>query len=445
MHDEEKQFARQQIADFRYSVVAELCNPYLTEAKRKQLIQEKSSRQYSIPGSSRTSISVETIRNWMTCYKQYGREGLLPKLREDRGRPRAFSDAEAAAIIAKLEAHPEWTARTAIRELEKNGEIRNNISSSALSRFLKANNMRREERLFQQQDKDQRRFAFEAPLECVQSDAMHAFPVPYAKGKKRKAILLAFLDDHTRRILYARFLFNEKAIHFEDGVRHILKAYGRIGRLYTDNGATFVSKQTKRILDTLGVYLIHSRPYKPQGRGKIERFFRTVRQSFLRPLDKESIKSLEQLNHLFATWLENEYHRMPHSALGCTPLEAWLANTVSIKHMDPHIDIDETFYHVEYRKVHKDSIISVNGTAFEAPSVLIGQKVQVRFDPHKPKKIVVLHNGKDYGEARPVDAYANSKIKRSDFSGKLEVLPESGNTNNNNENETKISTPGGLL
>ncbi len=425
MNSEEQQFQRQQIADFRHSLVAELCNAHLSAEERQQLIRKKTNRQYTIPGSTKTTITAETIRSWMQQYETHGKDGLRPKLREDRGRQRSFTDEEAAALIAMLEAKPDWTAQTVLKELHKTGKVHTRISSSALSRFLQANNLTRRERLFQRQDKDQRRFAFEAPLECVQSDAMHAFPVPDEKGRKRKAILLAFLDDHTRRVLYARFLFSEKAIHFEDGVKHTLKAYGKIGRLYTDNGATFVSHQTRRILETLKVYFIHSKPYKPQGRGKIERFFRTVRQSFLAPLEKDSIKSLEQLNHLFSAWLETEYHREVHSSLGVTPLDAWLAKTDAIKHVDPHIDIDAAFLHEITRKVHNDSIISVNGIAFEAPSVLIGKKVHIRFDPHPPiRRLIVTYNGKDYGEARPVDLYANTKVKRSDFSRSLEITAD---------------------
>ena len=251
---------------------------------------------------------------------------------------------------------------------------------------------------------------------------MHGFAVPDGKGKKRKAILLAFIDDATRRILYGRFAFSEKSLLFEDGIRHILKAYGRIGRLYVDNGSTFVSNQTKRILQTLSINIIHSKPYSPQGRGKIERFFRTVRQSFLNILEQEEIKSLDQLNTLFSNWLETEYHREIHSSLGITPLDAWLASSDKIKHMDPFIDIDSIFLHQISRKVYKDSIVSVNGTAFEVPPILIGKRVTVIFDPKSPlERIMVKYNGKDYGQARPVNLYANTKVKRnSDFTGELE-------------------------
>ncbi len=422
MDSEGRRRLRTEIADFRYSVIAELCNPYLSEEEKKILLKEKTQRRYVIPGSIKTRITAETVRNWIRKYKQYGKDGLMPKQREDRGRPRSFSDTEAESISRMLEERPELTVTSVVKKLEKEGIIESKISSSALSRFVRANNLTKKQRIKVKDDKAQLRFAFERPLECVQSDAMHGFAVPDGKGKKRKAILLAFIDDATRRILYGRFAFSEKSLLFEDGIRHILKAYGRIGRLYVDNGSTFVSNQTKRILQTLSINIIHSKPYRPQGRGKIERFFRTVRQSFLNILEQEEIKSLDQLNTLFSNWLETEYHREVHSSLGITPLDAWLASSDKIKHMDPFIDIDSIFLHQISRKVYRDSIVSVNGTAFEVPPILIGKRVTVIFDPKSPlERIMVKYNGIDYGEARPVNLYANTKVKRnSDFTGELE-------------------------
>ena len=430
MDFEERERHRQKIADFRYSVVGELCNPYLTDDERKALIKEKTHRLYVIPGSKKTGISAETIRNWATKYKLYGKEGLLPKQREDRGRPRSFTDEEAILIVEKLRKDPKLTATAAVKKLKRDGLVKTEIKSSALSRFVQANNLTRKQRVKVIDDQDQRRFAFEGPLECVQADAMHGFPIPNGKGRKQKAILLAFIDVATRRILYARFGFSEKSILFEEGINHILKAHGKIGRLYVDNGSTFVSGQTKRILETLGIYLIHSKPYRPQGRGKIERFFRTVRQSFLRLLDEEEIKSLEHLNMLFSTWIVTEYHREIHSSLGVTPLDAWLSKCNMIKRIDPTLDFDFVFLHMKSRKVYKDSIVSVEATAFEVPPVLIGKMVSVFYNPNPPvTRILVKCDGKNYGEAKPVDLYANTKVKRNNgYKGELEIDSEENNS-----------------
>lgn len=423
--NEKKEQLRQQVADFRYSVVGELCNCYMSRSERNELIREKSQRSYSIPNSKRSTLSEATIRNWMRCCMKLGRDGLLPKQREDRGRPRSISDKTAQLIMEQLEANPELTAHAVVKKLQLTGEIKESISSSALSRFIRGNDLTRKERLRQQNPEDRRRFAFDNPLECVQADAMHGFLIPDGTGKKRKAILLAFIDDCTRRILYGRFHFSEKSLHFEDGICHILKAHGKIGKLYTDNGATFVSNQTKRITTVLGIYLIHSRPYKPQGRGKIERFFRTVRDGFLRPLDKQSIQSLEQLNTKFITWLETEYHRNRHSSLGVTPLEAWLSRSDRIKPMDPAVELDSIFLHCDKRKVYKDAVFSLQGKIFEVPPLLIGKTITVYFNPHPPLDRVLLSwNGQEYGEARPVDLYANTKVKREKHSKQLTPIEQ---------------------
>ncbi len=159
----------------------------------------------------------------------------MPKPRSDRGRPRAMSDQEAEAIITLLEKKPKLTALAAVKQLQEEGIVTTEISSSSLSRFIAANNLRRPERVKGKDDRDQRRFGFEYPLECVQADAMHGFPVPDGKGRRRKAILLAFIDDATRRIIFALFAFSEKALLFEAGIKHILKSHGRIGMLYIDS------------------------------------------------------------------------------------------------------------------------------------------------------------------------------------------------------------------
>lgn len=235
---------------------------------------------------------------------------------------------------------------------------------------------------------------------------------------------MSFLDDATRRVLYANFSFTERSVQFEAGIKHILKAHGLIGMVYVDNGAPFVSRQTKRILDILGIVIAHSTVRRPQGRGKKERFFRTVREQFLRPLDKESIRGLGDLNMRFRTWLESEYHRTPHRGLkGKTPLDAWLEKSRYIVHMEPSIDLEQAFLHEESRKVYKDSTLTLDGTLYEVSSCLIGKRVKIFYDPTMPvKRLEVLYEGKSHGQARIVDSYANTKVKRNATSnGSLDI------------------------
>ncbi len=406
---------REQVAEFRHSVVAELANPYLNHGELIAAIREKASRTYEVPFSKKTTITEGCIKKWLALYRRYGKAGLLPKVRADKGSSRVLPEPERDAFLEYLTDHPELTARAVYRILYDEGRIKTVISSSSLSRLVQSAGLAREQRLRVKAQEQTRKFAFFYPLECVQADCMHGPMVPMPSGKDRKAILLAFIDDATRRIVYATFSTSERSLVFERGVKHILTTHGRIGRVYVDNGSTFVSNQTQRILDTLQVLLIHSKPARPQGRGKIERFFRTVREMFLRPLDEESIKSMEDLNARFRTWLESEYHRSPHRGLdGSTPLEAWIAKAKHIITIDPTVDLDEVFFHQITRKVHKDSTITVNGTLYEVPSVLIGRTVKLRFDPCIPNAPrYVSCDGIEHGQARVVDTYANTKVSRA--------------------------------
>ena len=309
MTDPEFELKKKQICDFRHSVVAELGNPYLSRGKLTQLIKEKSGREYAIPYSKRKTLTEGCIRRWLNLYRKYGKEGLAPGVRDDRGKSRLLKDAQQTALIHLLETRPEITATAAVKILQTKGIIQNEISSSSLSRFIKSHGLTYRERNRNKEAEKSLKFDFFSPLECIQVDVMYGPQIPDEKGKYRKALLMAFLDDATRRIIYSRFSFSEKSILFEDGIKHILKTHGMIGRLYTDNGSSFVSNQTKRILDILGITLSHSRPGIPKGRGKVERFFRTVRDQFTRPLEVDDVQNIDDLNARFHTWLECEYHR----------------------------------------------------------------------------------------------------------------------------------------
>ncbi len=411
--DEEKD-KQKTVSDFRFGIIADLVYSHASGRELARLIAEKAARTYTIPFSHKTKITQSCIRKWLSVYRAKGREVLVPKTRKDKGICRSIADAEKELILGLLEKKPQMDASSAVRTLARDGKLSGEISKSSLSRFIRASGFDRTTRLHVATKDQVQGFSYEYPLECIQVDDMHSFDVPDHTGKLRKAILIAFLDDATRRVLYSRFSFSENALEFERGILHILRSHGRPRRIFTDNGATFVSDQTHRILDTLGIPLIHSRPGIPKGRGKIERFFRTVRTQFEITLDPSSIRSIQDYDMRFRSWLESEYHRQPHSGLqGRTPLDAYLAGTDHIFRLDPSIDLDEVFCHEDSRVVANDGTVSVGGIHYEVPSILIGSKVKLRRNPHTDVPLIcVYRDGKDYGKARRVDIYANARSRR---------------------------------
>jgi len=403
-----------EIAGFRYSLIAELTNENLSSLEIRKLIREKAGRTYQIPYSTKTRITVKSLKNWLSRFKSNGIEGLMPKVRDDYGISKNLTQEEQDFFIDYLSKRPYLTAKAAFLECQKQGRIKNDISSSSLSRLVLSHGMDKKSRMNQAKKQISLKYNFKYPLECVQSDFMHAFNVSDGKGKKRKAKLLTLMDDATRRILYAAFTFYETAAEFEKGLKSVLLMHGKIHRVYTDNGPSFVSDETKRILSVLGIPITHSRPYRPQGKAKQERFYRTFREQFLRPLEQEKIESLEQLNVLMRNWLECEYHRSPHSGLsGMTPLDAWLKETRHIIAVDPSIDLEEVFLHQTKRRIYQDSTFYFGAKIYEVPSGLIGKNVIIKFDVQNPNcDLKVYLDGQYICKARILDSYANSKIYR---------------------------------
>lgn len=416
MTEEQCREEAEKVADFRYGLIAELVNPYLSRQERRRMLAEKARVEYEVPRRGRRKLTASCLRKWLRLYLRYGKAGLLPQVRRDAGTPRSLSAEEAALLLSYLESHPELSATVALRVLQKEGKIRSCPSSSSLSRLVRAAGMQRHRRLREKQQEETHKFDFSAPLECVQVDGLYTVVVPDSKGRKRQAILMTFLDDATRRVVYAAFAFTENSLVFERGIKHILKAHGKIGRLYADHGAAFVSSQTRRILDTLGILLVHSQVGLPRGRGKIERYHRTVREQFLRPLDPQTLRSLEDLDSRFHSWLESEYHRSPHRGLeDKTPLEAWVEKARFIVPLPAGVDLDRLFLHEARRRVYEDSTVTLDGVLYEVPSTLMRERVKLLYDPGVPplrRRLVVVHDGRECAVARVVDSYANTRVRR---------------------------------
>lgn len=415
--EEQREQYRTEVMEFRYGIVAELAHAQLAQGQLKRLMEDKASRTYRIPGTNRTQVTVACIKKWLGRYEKYGKLALKPKDRSDTGKSRVIPEHEIMALIDCLRLQPQLTAIAAWRKLMGEGKVSSSVSTSTLSRIINAYGMDRKQRLKDREQEQTRKFEFFDALECVQADCLHGPMIPGPSGKPAKAILIAFIDDATRYIVHSEFAHSEESLLFERGLKHILNVWGKPVRIYVDNGATFVSHQTKRILGIANVHLIHSRPHKPRGRGKVERFFRTVRDGFLRPLDVAGVTSCAHLNTLFRTWLETEYHRRPHRGLDRqTPLEAWADKSGNIRKVDYGMSLDELFLHVDSRKVYGDSTITVRNILFEVPSILIGKRIQIKYDPHHSlSSIIAVHEGKEYRDCRPVDGYANTRIRRTNI------------------------------
>jgi hypothetical protein len=142
-------------------------------------------------------------------------------------------------------------------------------------------------------------------------------------------------------------------------------------------------------------------------KGKIERFFRSVRQDLLsRALD---LSSLEALNRAFIAWVEDEYHAREHSVLGMRPIDRFGLDLGRIRFLPPNQANEELFFVEEDRTVLADNTFSFKRIRFEAPRDLRSRKIQARYSRSTCDRVVVYYKGERMGEARPVDFSANDR------------------------------------
>jgi len=214
----------------------------------------------------------------------------------------------------------------------------------------------------------------------------------------RRAVLLAFIDDHSRMLVGWRWGTGEDVFRLEAALRSGLMARGVPEAILVDRGSAFVSSQLLRACAVLGVKLIHASPRAATTKGKIERFFRTVRDQFLVEIDDGV--DLTELNRLFSAWLEVVYHRRAHSETEQTPLERFEQAGVPV--LPTPALLREAFLWSQERTVTKTATVSLHGNSYEVDAALVGRRVELVFDPFDLTRIEVRYQHRPFGLAVPL-------------------------------------------
>jgi putative transposase len=237
---------------------------------------------------------------------------------------------------------------------------------------------------------------------------------PYLHGPvvaARKAILFAFVDDYSRLLPGYRWGYSEDVVRLEAALRAGLASRGVPKAILVDRGSAFVSGQLLRACATLGVRLIHARPYSPTTKGKIERVFETIRGQFIVEVEARGVADLAELNRLFSAWVEVHYHRAVHSETKARPIERFLeAGPPPLPTPDM---LTEAFLWAEQRKVSKTAVVSLHGNAYEVDPALIGRRIELVFDPFDLGRIEVRFEGRAMGLATPqrISRHTHPKVR----------------------------------
>ncbi len=275
--DEDK---KRRISTFRFGVIHDLVgHVQLEHGEQEALIREKCDRKWVIPFSDKTRITRSAILRWVKLYRDSGGklEALANQDRSDNGMSRSIDEETAMALIQLRRELPKVTVVRLIYEMNKRKLVSPGLilTPTTVYRFLNRNGLMK---LTQAMPEDRREFEAELPNDIWQSDCMHGPKVEH-EGRNRKTYLIAFIDDHSRLVPYAEFYLSESLAQCLRALEKAILTRGLPG-ICTYNGSAFRSHHLEHVTACLGIALIHARPYKPQGKGKIERFFRTVSGEF---------------------------------------------------------------------------------------------------------------------------------------------------------------------
>jgi transposase InsO family protein len=392
---------------FRYGVISPLLEPNLDRAEKSRRRREILDRLHALPGGGHRRVSGRTLRRWVKAYREGGFEGLKPKPRRDRARPRALSPEVLARAVALKEELPERSVRQIVEMLAMDPETPvgpGELKVSTLARHLRL--LGKTRRLLAQPARAFRRFEQEGPNRLWQADVCYGpwLPDPHNPTKKRRTYLVAFLDDYSRLACHAQFYFTEDLVSLLHCFKQAILKRGVPTRVYCDNGAIFQSRQFALVCAHLGIRHLFARPFAPEGKGKVERFFGTVQRSFIPEVVRLKPKTLEELNEFFWAWLEQFYHHHVHAETGQTPAARFARGPGEIRLADP-LALTAAFLWREKRKVDKTGCFSFQGNRYEAPAHVAGKTIEIRYDPFDLSRLQVFSEGQPMGEARPLEIH----------------------------------------
>ena len=420
---------RDSIALKRFSLISPVLNGQVES--QKEYFEALCVKPIDMPYYGPRIYSPKTLVNWLHDYRTSGIEALKPGYRDDRGKSRKVSLEIADKIREKRASMPRMSSILLYEELVREGVILpEKLSLATFYRFLARHpELAAGKDPENQGDKELKRFSRQWVNDLWQSDMMFG---PYLKvGKsKKQTYLFAFIDDASRLVTHAQFSFSQNYTTMRAVLKEAVLKRGVPKMIYTDNGKVYRNSQLAMLCAGLGCSLIHAEPFTPNSRGKIERFFHTVRQRFLVRVDPTKLKDIDELNLHFWQWLESDYQRKTHSSLDMSPLDFFMSQASKVNLMENLLLLEELFLLRVMRKVNHDATLSIDTILYETDQTLANSRVEVRYEPewltNPAQPLFLFRDGLKVGEARQVNFHDNSHVKRKGPGRPSEGLKEQG-------------------
>ena len=383
------------VALHRWAVIAEAANERLTPAERGALVRLAAGRTHAHPSGEDRRYSRNTIDRWIRAWRKDGISGLSPAPRADTGAVRSHPELFTEAAALRLEVPSRSAAQIASILFHRHGIT---VSERTIRDQLHRRGLHRA--ALEAEPKAFGRYEASRPNERWITDVLVGPHVPWPKTSSSvRAKLFLIVDDHSRLLVDGHFFAHENARACQDLLRRAITRRGVPEILYADNGAPISNAWLARTCGVLGIRLVHSKPYAPEGRGKQERLNRYIREAFLTEATHRGIDSLDELNDLFGAWVEQVCNARVHKETGEEPITRF-------ERTGPHAQADkatlaEAFRWSTTRKVTKTATVSLEGNSYSVDASLVGRRVELRYDPEDLSAIDVFFEGKPAGQAVP--------------------------------------------
>lgn len=394
---------RNEIALKRYNMIA----PLLIDPERYPSNREFFRMQgHKLHEEGVTTIHARTIERWYYQFKKGGFDALKPQTRVDFGKPRKGKDVIDQIIILKRN-YPRLSATGILKMLKESGVTKDQISLSTVNRVV--NSIPKE----QINVEPMYRYELEHINEVWCGDSSHG-PYLYRDKAKVKLYIIALIDDASRLITAARIFEADNTINLLSTMKLAVSKYGKPKRFNFDNGSNYKNAQINIVTARLGVGVHYCRPYNPEAKAKIERWFKTLKSQWMSTLNYSEFHSIEEYQVSLNEYV-NTYNNNVHSSLnGLTPMERYLKEVELVKKIDEYSLEKDFLFEIE-RRVSIDNIVVIDNKEYEVPAIYSSKKVKIKYlDPKDG--VFIVDNDKQI-EIKPLDKKANAKRVRISLQG----------------------------
>ena len=395
------------MAQFRLALIAPVIHGLYPDASRNAYYRRVTENPLTLPDGSVFRYSPKTLSKWVSLYQNGGIDALMPQERSDKGSTRVLPDTAIEEIYRLKEAFPRLNATQIHRHLVEQAFIPASVSVCAVQRFVKKHDLKSARNPSM---KDRKAFEEDAFGKMWQADTCY-LPYITEDGQRRRVYCIMIIDDLSRFLVGGGLFYNDNAYNFQKVLKAAVAAHGIPAKLYVDNGCSYVSEQLSLICGSIGTVLLHTKIRDGASKAKIERQFRTLKETWLYTLDLDSVTSLEQFNSLLRDYMRS-YNTSLHSGIRCTPMERYQKTRSSIRMPKSGEWLDECFLNRITRKVNRDSTVSIDRVSYDVPMQFISSRVEIRFLPDDMSSAFILYEGEHY-PIRPTNKNENCRTKRN--------------------------------